>query len=117
MADFESVISSDVPLLPIDEEKSEELAEAELEEDRLEAEIGGLKGNRGWTALRNKILLDIEGLEKHSGVELNTMTNAELGEVVRTDLMVAEKLRNYVMMVELASEANPQAEEEDSDDE
>jgi hypothetical protein len=89
----------------IEEEKSSEQKTTEREQLNEDRHLAALKDHPGWAQIREQMLKDIDDFRNLTNVDISKYTDAELGQVVRGEKMVADKLQGYVQKIESAVKA------------
>lgn len=110
MSELENVLSSDImdiPLSPINEEKSAEQAAAEQE---AQAEVREIASIPGWTRVREQMLADAHSLRTHENTDFpliydGTTDDATVGRIVRNQLIMATWIEQYVARIDGAVQA------------
>lgn len=89
----------------IEAEKSTEQKETEDKENQKLIEVAALAQHPGWKHIRKMMAEDLDNVLRLKEVDLQKYTNAELGEVVRVEHMLAEKLQKYLSKIDDAVKA------------
>lgn len=89
----------------IEAEKSDEQKAAEHEEAQKEYAVAALSEHPGWKTLRDMMVQDIDDFRTLKFVNMKQYTDKELGEVVRGEHAVANKLQAYLKKVDDAVKA------------
>ena len=111
-------ISGDSPRLPSFGEKSEELKEVEHKEAVEEEKLAAIGRSDAWEFLDKKLAADIDRLERNADIDFKQLNDLELGQAVRVDHMLAQKLQSYRDEINDAKQnAENTEEDEEGDDE
>jgi hypothetical protein len=102
--ELDDVMTVTSPTL-IEAEKSDEQKEVEEKESKKLFEVAALAKHPGWKQVRKMMADDIDNVLRLRDVNLKQYDNAQLGEVVRVEHMLAEKLQKYLAKVDDAVKA------------
>lgn len=89
----------------IESEKSPEQKLIEAEQRQQDFSLAALKDHPGWKQIREQMEKDVEDFKSFVHIDMAKYNNTELGEVVRTERMVADKLQGYLNKIDAAVEA------------
>jgi hypothetical protein len=84
----------------VESSKSDELKQNEQESAKTDYAVAALNDHPGWKVIRGMMADDIDAFKSLSFVDMKKYSNAELGEVVRVEHMVATKLQTYLDKVD-----------------
>lgn len=104
MSELEDVTTVSMPQI-IEAEKSDDQKEVEAKETKKLYEVAALAKHPGWKEVRKMMASDIDNVLRLKDVNLKQYDNAQLGEVVRVEHMLAEKLKKYLAKVDDAVKA------------
>lgn len=90
---------------PIEQDKSPEQKIIESEQVQDDRILAALQDHPGWIKLREGIEQDIADFNSFKNIDMSKYNDKELGEVVRTERMVATKLQNYLSKIDEAVKA------------
>jgi len=107
---MENVLNGEMPELPLSPiEKSTEQAQAE---NSALQELRDVAGIPGWERIRKQMLADADALLRHKDVTFDAKTpDAEVGRILRNQLIMADWIQAYVERIDSAFEAAKQLEE------
>ncbi len=80
----------------VEDEKSYELKRIESEQAQKDYSLAALNDHPGWIQIRKEMEQDIENFKTLKNINLARYRNDQLGELVRVEHMVAEKLQKYL---------------------
>lgn len=89
----------------IEAEKSAEQKLIEQKQAQEDMQLAALRDHPGWKQIREQMEQDIEKFKSLEAIDMSRLDNAKLGEVVRTERMVATKLQEYVNKIDNAVKA------------
>lgn len=89
----------------VEEEKSPEQKTIEYEQTQEDYLLAALVDHPGWEELKKQILQDIDDFKSFKNIEMQKYDDDQLGRVVRTERMVAEKLELYLTKIDNAAQA------------
>jgi hypothetical protein len=94
-----------LPLTPMEDDKSPEQQSIEREQYQEDYSLAALVDHPGWQQIRDIMVSDIDDFKTFKNIDMSQYNNTELGEVVRTERMVAEKLQGYLNRIDDAVKA------------
>lgn len=89
----------------IEDEKSAAQKAEEQKDSQDDFSVAALSKHPGWKQIREMMTQDIEDITMLKAIDMQKYTNEELGEVVRVEHQVAEKLQKYLSKVDEAVRA------------
>lgn len=89
----------------VEDEKSPEQKAIEHDQTQDDYHLAALVDHPGWVQIREQMEKDIDDFKTFRSIDMSKYTNTQLGEVVRTERMVADKLQEYLNQIEEAVKA------------
>ena len=105
---MDDLITSSLPLPTaalVEEEKSEDQKAAEYEQVQEDYNLAALYDHPGWKKIKEMFEQDIEDFRMLKKINISALDDAHLGQSVRVERMVAEKLQEYMNRVDEAAKA------------
>lgn len=103
---MDDLITSSLPTAAlVEEEKSEEQKAQEYEQKQDDYHLAALIEHPGWKQIAELMRKDIADARALKGINMATCTDKELGEIVRGEYRLAQRLDEYLSKVEEAVKA------------
>lgn len=107
MSELDDIQSTSTLITAPDIEAAKSPEQKSIEHDEMQKEfaVAALNQHPGWQELRAMMVKDIEDFRALRTVNMSSYNNKQLGEVVRTEHAIADRLETYLRKVDQAAKA------------